>query len=138
MAERRYVKCVKCGDTIDKRDDFGWVKNESSSRYTCAACSRGYINGSQTSSKRKNYAYPTGNRNTPSAKTYKLAGTIAKIAGIVILVLSLLLLLAVPPVGIFFAILGVVFFLWGNGYIKKAKAMSEPQEESEPQPQTEE
>ena len=125
MAERRYVKCVKCGDTIDKRDDYGWIKNDRSGRYTCAACTRGYISGSRTSSPKTNQSYKTSN--LPSLTTYKVVGTISKIAGIVIFVLSLLLLLAVPPVGIFFAILGVLFFFFGNAYIKKSKAMTKPE-----------
>lgn len=117
MAERRYVKCVKCGSEIDKKYDLGWVKNESSGRYTCASCSRSQTNGSQTCYTK----YKHSSRNTPSAKTYKVTGAITKIAGIVILVLSLLLLLVIPPVGIFFAILGILFFLWGKAISKKAK-----------------
>lgn len=124
MAERRKVKCAKCGDMIDKRYDFGWVKNESTGRYTCASCSRGFTNGSRTTSVRRNSNYKTNISRTPSVKTYKVAGTISKVVGIVILALSLLLLLAVPPVGIFFAIIGVLFFVFGNAYLKKAKAMS--------------
>ena len=135
MAERRYVSCVKCGNQIDKRDDFGWVYNKSSRRYTCSACSAGYQNGRRTTStKYKSSSKRSGTGGsikTPSAKTYKTVGIFAKIAGILIFVLSLLLLLAVPPVGIFFAILGVVFFLWGNSYIKKANAINAPQEEIE-------
>ena len=132
MAERRYVKCVKCSDTIDKRDDFGWVKNESSGRYTCAACSRGYINGGRTSTQRKKSSYKAGSVNTmPSAKTYKVSGTIAKYVGIFVLVMSVLLLFALPPIGIFFAVLGVLFVFSGNSYLKKAKAMSEDQEDIE-------
>lgn len=70
MAERRYVICAKCGDTIDKQNDFGWVKNESSHRYICSSCNTGSHNSSHaTPPKRVNItmdknSYPQKNKST--------------------------------------------------------------------------
>ena len=64
-----------------------------------------------------------------SPTTYKVAGIIAIVASIAIILLSLILMLAVPTAGIIFALLGVALFLLGKTYTKKAKAMKEIDEQ---------
>lgn len=130
MAGRQTVTCVKCGGSIDK-DEYGWVYNEKSRRYTCFWC----VNKAKRTTFRRTSsqkAYKVGKQyHAPSEKTYEVVGTLSKIAGIFILVLSLLLMLAVPPVGIFFAVLGIAFFFFGKSYVKKANAMNTEVNETE-------
>ena len=61
-----------------------------------------------------------------SPTTYKVAGVIAIVCSVVIILLSLLLLLAVPGAGVVFAILGVLLFVLGKSYTKKAKTCLTP------------
>lgn len=57
-----------------------------------------------------------------SAKTYKVSGIILKVLSVILILLSLILLIALPVAGILFALFGVVLFLLGRTYTKKAKA----------------
>ena len=118
MAERRFVKCMKCGCRIDKRE-YGWEYNEKSRRYTCDACVSNKHYG--TGRKQRGNNRP---KKTFSAKGYKICGIIMKVLGIIIVLMSLLLMIALLPVGIAFAIMGVLYFVLGVRWTKKAKTMS--------------
>lgn len=63
---------------------------------------------------------------THSPTTYKVAGVIAISASIIIILLSLLLLLALPGAGIVFGIIGVLLFILGKSYVRKAKTSNTP------------
>lgn len=60
-----------------------------------------------------------------SPKTYKICGAILKVLALLIILLSLVLMLALPVVGILFALFGILLFVVGRGYTKKAKSISE-------------
>lgn len=83
--------------------------------------------GSTNSHSRNSKGNTTTTTYKHSPTTYKVAGVIAIVCSIVIILLSLLLLLAVPGVGAVFAILGVLLFVLGKSYTKKAKAGMAPE-----------
>lgn len=73
---------------------------------------------------------------THSPTTYKVVGAIAKVCAIVIILLSLLLMLAVPSTGVVFAVIGVILFALGKSYTKKAKADCVPKIDNAPEYQS--
>ena len=129
----RYVKCVRCGTEIDKEYDFGWEQNKKTKRYVCSSCANRprttYV--PKTSSPNRSKNTPGRSAKMPPEKIYKLTGMLLTILGIAILVMSLLLLLAVPSVGIYFAVCGIVFVVLGRIYAKKANQEIQKEEPAE-------
>ncbi len=113
MAGRRIVHCYKCGKSIDKKY-ARFAYNKKTRRYTCHHC----VSGTS----------PESVFAPPSEKTYKFSGVVQKVCGIILIVLSLLLTLALPPVGIIGIALGVFFLFSGKKHTKKAKEMSKREE----------
>ena len=109
MARKHTVLCLDCGKEFDANEP-GTLYIKKSRRYVCPHCA-------QQRSQRKQ-ASPT---------TYKVSGIIACICGVLIGLMGLLMVLALPGIGIIATLSGIGFFILGKKYIAMSKDMVEKQ-----------
>lgn len=114
-SKKHPVICMECGREFDANNEVGTLYVKKSRRYICPTCA-------QNRGKVKEY----------SPSFYKTCGNILLILSIIIFVFSLLLTIAVPPIGLVFIAIGLLFFLLGKNYKKKAKKMIEATQTTEP------
>lgn len=128
-------KMKKAVNPMYGKKSMGMVKNPKNAIYnkvynkTTVGVSDIVRSGTSTNHSRKSTSR-AATTYTHSTTSYKVAGVIAMIASIIIILFSLLLLLAVPGAGIVFGIIGVLLFILGKSYIRKAKTSGVPRKDN--------